>query len=257
MTCTPSFPSSESSPGRTFAISKFGSDFEKCSDSRNRKSGTSAARCRSDGALRKHRRMLPGTGFNSVPNPGPRLILSPQKGSQAKAHGPDVQAPYWTDVRPASQPSCSARLLQLLLIYRAAEAQSAGAILGRRHQQILTVLVQFVSLREIPHGALRLIITATAQNRRARMFVHELIGPLPHVAGHIHRPERTGARRMRVHIGGTGQIASLVWRGNRALVPRIAPRIQAPIRALRRVLPFPLVRKPLAGPCGVSPRIFQ
>src|ERR1022692_4149375 len=75
-------------------------------------------------------------------------------------------------------------------------------------------------------------------------------------AGHIYYPERAGARRMRIHVRGTGQVAALVWRGNRALVPRVAPRIQPPIRAFGRVLPFPLVRQPLACPGGVSPRVF-
>src|SRR5450755_4798153 len=89
------------------------------------------------------------------------------------------------------------------------------------------------------------------------MFIYILVGPLPYVAGHVHRAERTGTGRMRVHIRRTGHVAALVGLGNGALVPGWPPRIQPPILALRRVLPFPFVRQPLARPCRISPRILQ
>ena len=44
------------------------------------------------------------------------------------------------------------------------------------------MLIEAVGLREIPDRALRLIISAAAQNSSARVLVGEFIGPLPDVA---------------------------------------------------------------------------
>src|SRR5579863_3840923 len=45
--------------------------------------------------------------------------------------------------------------------------------------------------------------------------------------------------------------------GNVAGIPVIAPWIGVAVNALRGQLPFPLVGKALAGPCGVGSRIFE
>ena len=47
-------------------------------------------------------------------------------------------------------------------IHHAAEADAAGTILAGRHQQVLAMLVEPISLREIPVRCLRPVVTATA-----------------------------------------------------------------------------------------------
>ena len=64
----------------------------------------------------------------------------------------------------------------------AAEADSSRAVHAGGHQQQLAVLVQLVSLREIPDRSLRLVVTATAENAAARVLVNEI---LPSIARHF------------------------------------------------------------------------
>src|SRR5258708_33444679 len=115
----------------------------------------------------------------------------------------------------SAQPSkaqASARAKRTLpRIDSAAKADAGGAILRRRHQQVLAVLVALVGLREIPVRGLRQIGAAAAQRRGARMLVVELVGPLPHVADEIHDAERARALRMRIDIGGNRHLARLAF----------------------------------------------
>src|SRR5258708_9230216 len=97
----------------------------------------------------------------------------------------------------------------------AAEPQRPRAVLGRRHQQIFSVFIQFVRLREIPVRTLRLIIAAATQDGRACVLVFKLVGPLPHVADQVHDSERARSRGMRVDIGGLAVRTSVVRRWRR------------------------------------------
>src|SRR5258708_40110335 len=106
----------------------------------------------------------------------------------------------------SAQPSkaqASARAKRTLpRIDSAAKADARGAILRRRHQQVLAVLVELVGLREIPVRGLRQVGAPAAQRRGASVLVVELVGPLPYVADQVHHTERTRTLRMRIHVGG-------------------------------------------------------
>ena len=88
-------------------------------------------------------------------------------------------------------------VLNVSRIHHATKSDCAGAVNTRSHQQVLAVLRQLIGLRKVPARTLRLIVTTAAQNRRPRMFVHILVGPLPDVADQIHHAKRACALRMR------------------------------------------------------------
>src|SRR5260221_5306966 len=141
-----------------------------------------------------------------------------------------------------------------LAIGHAAETDGGGAVFSGRHEQIFSVLAEFVSLREIPVRALWLIVTAAAQDAGARVRVAEFIGPLPDVARQVFDTERAGTSRMRVHIIGPAHNPSRFGRRDRCRIPLAAPRVQAAITSLGGVLPLPLVRQAIAGPTGIRAR---
>src|ERR1700728_3143109 len=138
------------------------------------------------------------------------------------------------------------------------------------------MLVVPVGLREIPDGALRLVVTASAQNGGSRVFIDVLIGPLPDIPYHIHRAERACPFGMGIDIAGREYRSPPVGR-RRCRIRRIAlpgagegtaaqrrrqpiavsPRIAAGIVALRRVLPLPLVWQAFSGPPCILPRVFK
>ena len=62
------------------------------------------------------------------------------------------------------------------------------------------MLIVAVGLREIPDGALRLVIAPTTEDPRAGMVINEFVGPLPDVSNHIHHAKGTCPSRMRIHL---------------------------------------------------------
>src|SRR5208337_4679221 len=85
-----------------------------------------------------------------------------------------------------------------LRVYYATESDSPGAVHTGGHQQQLAVLIQLISLREVPDRALRLIVTATTKNSAPRVLVNKLFRPLPHISYHVHHAKWTGSRWMSV-----------------------------------------------------------
>ena len=51
------------------------------------------------------------------------------------------------------------------------EAQGAGTVHAWVHQQQFAVFAQFISLRKVPNGSLRLVVAPAAQNSSAGMLV--------------------------------------------------------------------------------------
>lgn len=81
------------------------------------------------------------------------------------------------------------------------------------------MLVEAIGLRKIPNGTLRLIVTAPANNTGARVFISELVGPLPHIANQILYSERTCSVGVGIHIVGTTQCPALVGHGHGSFFP--------------------------------------
>src|SRR5271163_2807082 len=111
-------------------------------------------------------------------------------------------------------------------IYYATESDASGAVQTGGRQQQLAVLVQFVRLREVPDRALRLIVTAAAENTAPRMLVNKLLGPLPDVSYHVHHVKGTCSLRMCVDRIRTAHGARLIGHRDRAIIPLVAPRIE-------------------------------
>src|ERR1700722_19062597 len=155
-----------------------------------------------------------------------------------------------------SNPFASRSVSSLLRVANAAKSERARAVFARRHQQQLSMLIELVRLREIPHRSLRLVIASAAQNSATRVIVDVFVGPLPHVADEIHHAERTRAGWMRAHAVGTAHRAAFVGRWYRCGVPLVAPRIDAAVAALRGVLPFPFMRQAFASPRCIGARVF-
>src|SRR5208337_5337332 len=137
------------------------------------------------------------------------------------------------------------RVESLLGVFYAAESDGGRAINAGTHQQVFPVLAQLISLRKVPSRALRLIVAAAAQNCVPRVFVDNLLGPLPNVAHQILNSKDARTRGMSSYITGRRDFAAFVWRGHRARIPGISPRELVSIETLRRVLPLPFVRQPL------------
>src|SRR5580692_2426408 len=119
------------------------------------------------------------------------------------------------------------------------------------------MLVEAIGLREIPDGAARLIRSGTPQDGRASVLVAEFIGPLRDVAFEVEDAEWARGSCIRVHICERGHHAAVIGRWYGLRIPIISPRVGAPVGGLRGVLPFPIVREALAGPCGVGARVFD
>src|SRR5215469_14238802 len=118
-------------------------------------------------------------------------------------------------------------LTVLLRILNAAESDSAGPVPARSHKEELTVFVELIRLRKIPLRSLGLVVAAAAQDAGARVFIHDLLGPLPDISRHVHDSERTRARWMLVHRIWTARAAALVGNGNRVPIPFVSPGIDA------------------------------
>src|ERR1700684_3329768 len=123
--------------------------------------------------------------------------------------------------------------MHLLRIPNTAKTQSAGAVVAGRHQKQLAMLVIAPRLREVPDGALGLVIFAAAEDGEARVLVGVLVGPLPHVAGEVHHAEGACPIRMRIDGIRPRHGAASYWRGNVGRQPLIAPRELALVGALR------------------------
>ena len=84
-------------------------------------------------------------------------------------------------------------------ILHATKAQGPGTVFAGSHQQVFAMLIEFEGLREVPRCILRLVVTATAQNGGAGVFISKFIGPLPNMAYHVFHPKRAGPLRMLAH----------------------------------------------------------
>src|SRR6267143_2216402 len=155
-------------------------------------------------------------------------------------------------VRAAPRASVHRPFGSSLCVLNAAESQSPRTVHARRHHQEFTVLCQFICLGEIPDRSLRLVITCASQNSTPCMLIQKFIRPLPHIANQVHYSVGTRSFRMSGHGIGTSHCAALVRNGDSRSIPLISPRIEAPIRALGSILPFPFARQSLPGPGGIS-----
>src|SRR5215472_18691442 len=103
-----------------------------------------------------------------------------------------------------STPRCAPACIPLFRINHAAETQGACAVFGWGHKEIFAVLVQLEGIGEIPDGSLGMVVASSAERGGARVFVHELVGPLPDVADHVHDPKRARTLGMSSHIRRAG-----------------------------------------------------
>src|SRR5271157_256125 len=138
-----------------------------------------------------------------------------------------------------------------------AKAQGAGAVFGRADQQVLAMFGEFVGGGEIPSRSRRAVVSAAAERGCARVLILEFVRPLPDVSSHIHHAERARPFGKRIHWCRPTEIPPMLLPGSALVAPGVAPWVRAAIESLRGVLPFPLVRQPLAGPAGVGARVFQ
>ena len=92
------------------------------------------------------------------------------------------------------------------------------------------MLIVLVSLREVPHGALWLIVAASAQNCRACVFVNVLVGPLPNVADKV--LDAVGTCPGRVRINRFGSLPTGVALQG---LPFLTPGPDTPVRSARIV----------------------
>ena len=87
------------------------------------------------------------------------------------------------------------------------------------------MLFVFVGLWEVPHGALRLKVTASANNGGASVLIDVLVGPLPYIAYHVHYTERTRSLGMRINIARRKHGATLIRsRRESSVIRRTATR---------------------------------
>ena len=113
----------------------------------------------------------------------------------------------------------SADLFMLSLrILHAPKADRAGTIIARCHQQQLAVLRVPVRLGEVPHGAQGVIVAAATHDRSASMVVGIFVGPLPHVAHHVHHAKWARSVGMRIDIAGWSHLAAMVRDGRRCIL---------------------------------------
>src|SRR3984885_16053724 len=86
-------------------------------------------------------------------------------------------------------------------IHYTAKSDRPGTIPPRGHQQKLLVFVEPVGLGKIPDRSSWLIIRTAARNRRTRVLVAKLVGPLGNISSHVEHAEGTGPCGKRIHIG--------------------------------------------------------
>src|SRR3982074_1343729 len=95
------------------------------------------------------------------------------------------------------------------------------------------------------------------ENSRTSVLVLVLVSPLPDIPNQVHNTERTGPLRVTSDIGRPGHGSSRVGRWYGSRIPCVSPRVCAVVRSLSRVLPFPLVWKPLPSPRRIRASVFQ
>src|SRR5882762_6560473 len=95
------------------------------------------------------------------------------------------------------------------------------------------------------------------ENSRTSVFVLVLVSPLPDIPYEVHNTERTGPFRVTSDIGRGAEGSSRVGRWYGSRIPCVSPRVSAVVQSLSRVLPFPLVRKPLPSPRRIGASVFQ
>src|SRR5664279_2912572 len=150
---------------------------------------------------------------------------------EGKWHGAPTRLRL-TSIRAGSDRSRVKQVHRSLRIHYAAETQRAGAVFPRRHEQQFSMFVQAVGLREIPARALRLIVTAAAQNRGAGVLIQVFVGPLPDVAHEVLDSKRAGAARVRADVVGRPQVPAFLRGWNHTRVPPVPPRIDTAVRPL-------------------------
>jgi len=103
------------------------------------------------------------------------------------------------------------------------------------------VLVVLVCLRKIPDRSLRAVVTASTQDRSARMVVCVFICPLPDISHHIHYAEGARSVWMRIDIARRRHYPAAVCKRSRCILrigrltnrPRDARYLRRPRRLFR------------------------
>lgn len=126
---------------------------------------------------------------------------------------------------------------------------NGGATIDRsRHEQVFTVFIITVSLREILFTVLGLVIRTTTNDSRSGVLVMVDIGPLPDVTNKIIDTTSRATSRISIDISrrmiGIKSFTTTVNFGYLALVPVVTPRIGTVfITGLCNKLPFPFMWK--------------
>lgn len=133
-----------------------------------------------------------------------------------------------------------------LSISNTTETNGGTTINGRRHEQVFTVFVITVSLREVLLTVLGLVIRTTTDDSRASVTILVDIGPLPDVTNKIVNTTSRATSRVSIDISrrviGIKSFTATVYFGNLAFVPVVTPRIGAVfITGLCNKLPFPFM----------------
>jgi hypothetical protein len=127
---------------------------------------------------------------------------------------------------------------------------------ARRHQQQLSVLIVEISLREIPHRTLRLVVAAAAQNRSPGVVVEIFVRPLPDIADQVHHADCARAFGVRRDVIWPAHRPSFVGNRNCGGLPLVAPWVHASIGSLGGELPLPFIGQALAGPGCTRVRVL-
>src|ERR1700688_2685713 len=143
-----------------------------------------------------------------------------------------------------------------LRIHHTPKANRSRTVVSGRHQEILLVFIQAISLRKVPDGAHRLIARPASKNCRSSMRVAKFIGPLRHVADQIENSEETRTLWESRHVRKRMHHRTRIRRRKILRVHFLSPRIRPPIGRLRCILPLPFMRNALMRPCGVSAGIL-
>lgn len=119
------------------------------------------------------------------------------------------------------------------------------------------MFVQLVSLRKIPMGSLRLVMAAAAQDCGARTIIEPFVSPLPDIPYKVFDAERTGTGGMSAKLSSATHIMSTIRGRDSGGIPLVAPGVRSSVGTLGRILPFPLMRKPLTSPFRVGTSVVE